>query len=467
MSEELFDLGIVGLAVMGRNLALNMADHGFSVMGYNRDPSRVNEFLTEGQGKSIAGTSDLAEFARRLKPPRTVVLLVAAGSAVDAVLGSITPHLDKGDLVVDLGNSYFGDTNRRLQAMQATGYEFLGAGVSGGEEGARHGPAIMVGGSSAAWARIQPVFEAVAARAEDGKPCAARLGEGSSGHYVKMVHNGIEYAMMQVLAEAYDLMSRGAGMSNDQMADVFGEWARGEFGGFLIEISEAALRKSDPETGGSLIDVVLDVGQGKGTGKWTSQDAMNLGIPVPAIDAAVTARNLSALKDQRLRAADLYPATGSSEIDLAALRSAVYGAMVLAYCQGFALLAAASAEYGYNLHLGQVASVWRNGCIIRSRLLSLFMDAFARHEDLPNPLLSREVAPVVWGHVGSMAKIVAQAGAAWIPVPALSASLDYLLSYRSARLPASLIQAQRDTFGAHTYARTDRPGAFHSDWMNP
>ncbi len=465
------DLGFIGLAVMGQNLVLNMERHGYTVAVYNRTTARTDEFLARNPGLNLIHTATLAGLVSQLVRPRTVMIMVQAGPSVDAVIGELLPLLDEGDLIVDGGNSHFKDSDRRAALIQAQGLDFLGVGVSGGEEGALRGPSIMPGGARDAYATVEGILTAISAKApSDQAPCLAYMGPRGAGHYVKMVHNAIEYGDMQLIAEAYDLLHRGLGLTNTELADTFAEWNEGELDSFLIEITAQIFEAVDPLTDGALIDVVLDKAAQKGTGKWASQDALDLGSPVPTINAAVVGRILSSLKSERVHAADRLPGCevspwhGDREEGKAAVRDALYASKISAYAQGMALLGTASAEYGYALQLGEIAAIWRGGCIIRARFLEDVMRAYQRHSNLPNLLLDPSISAAVGERLPSWRRVVAHAVLAGIPVPGLSASLAYYDSYRTARLPANLIQGQRDLFGAHTYERIDQPGDFHSSW---
>ncbi|HEY3780061.1 MAG TPA: NADP-dependent phosphogluconate dehydrogenase [Fimbriimonadaceae bacterium] len=459
------EFGMVGLGTMGRNLLLNIADHGRSVSGFDLNQQQVDLLATESAGKPTMGFTDVANFVASLRKPRCITMLVPAGSPVDSVIATFKPFLEPGDLLIDSGNSYFKDTDRRIAELAPTGIAFFGMGISGGESGARYGPSMMAGGTAEDYAKVSTVLELVAAKADDGRPCVARVGNGSGGHYVKMVHNGIEYGIMQLLAETYDLMKRSWGMSNSEMADVFGAWTKSDIGGFLIEITEQVLRKKDDETGKDLVDMVKDEAKEKGTGKWTSQDAMDLRVAVPTIDAAVNARELSDLKDERVAASKLFgtvPGHGEKNVDK--LREALSVGMITAYAQGMAQLRVASGEYKYDAQMEQVSAIWRAGCIIRSALLKPMMNAYVRNPDLPNLLVDPDLLAVVKARDTSLRWLVGQAAANRIPTPAYMASLAYIDGYASERLPANLTQAQRDYFGAHTYARIDKPGVFHTEW---
>lgn len=462
---------MVGLGTMGRNLLLNIADHGASVAGYDLDPAKGTLLETEGAGRKVQGFSDIGAFVASLRKPRAVMMLVPAGAPVDSVIASLSPFFEEGDFMIDGGNSFFKDTERRLHELSGKKLGFMGIGISGGESGARHGPSMMAGGTEAQYDRIRPLLEAVAAKAEDGTPCVARLGPGAAGHYVKMVHNGIEYGLMQLISECYDLMKRGVGLSNEAMAEVFSEWCQSEIDGFLLQITVEVLRKK--EDGQYLVDLVLDKAKQKGTGKWTSQDAMDLGIPLPTIDAAVAARELSGMKDERVAASKILPrpdcGAGSPDRDelMRQLKNAMYVAMVVTYAQGFALMREASIAYKYDIDPKVASSVWRAGCIIRSALLKDFFRAYTDKPDLPNLMVDPHLSQEILKRESSL-RFVVTAGISWcIPVPALMASLGYLDCYASERMPANLIQGQRDYFGAHTYERTDKPGTFHTQWGQP
>lgn len=460
------DFGMIGLGTMGRNLVLNLADHGYSVAGLDQAQDHVDQLHAEAPDKPVRGFVDPKAFVASLRLPRAIMLLVPAGAPVDGVIGELTPLLNKGDLIIDGGNSYYKDTERRATELEARNIGFFGMGVSGGAEGARHGPSMMPGGTETLWERVREMLEAVSAKAEeDGAPCVALVGPGGSGHYVKTVHNGIEYGIMQQIAEVYDLFHRGLGKSNAAIADTFEAWDAGVLRSFLAHITIEVLRRTDPETGRDLVDLISDKAKQKGTGKWTSQDAMDLGIPIPTIDAAVAARELSGLKDERVAAEGLYRfVTPPLALSDNQVRDALLAAVILTYAQGFSQLGAASAEYRYNLKLDLVARIWRAGCIIRSTFLQRIMDAYGRDPGLANLLLDKVVAGQVSGLQGALRTVVCAAQAAGLPVPALSASLAYLDGFRSSRLPANLIQGQRDYFGSHTYERLDKPGVFHTDW---
>jgi len=468
--ERKCQIGLVGLAVMGQNLVLNMERNGFSVAVYNRTSSRTEEFIhRRAKGKAIEAAYSPEEFVELLEKPRRVIIMVKAGPAVDQVLDQLVPLLEPGDVVVDGGNSFFRDTERRARELEEKGLRFLGTGISGGEEGALRGPSIMPGGSREAYELMEPIFKAIAARAKDGAPCVTYIGPGGAGHYVKMVHNGIEYGDMQLIAEAYDLLRRALGMEAEELHEVFSEWNRGELSSFLMEITADIFLRKDEETGRPLVDLILDKAGQKGTGKWTSQNALDLGVPTPTINAAVEARILSAYKEERVRASKVLRGPesrykGDRDDLIRAVRQALYASKVCAYAQGMALLRAASEEYRYGIDLAAVARIWRAGCIIRADFLDEVARAFERNPDLPNLLLDPYFRDEVGARQDGWRRTIITAVELGVPVPAMAASLAYYDAYRSERLPANLIQAQRDYFGAHTYERVDREGTFHTEW---
>ncbi len=463
------NFGLTGLAVMGQNLARNVAHKGFPIAVHNRTTEKTTNFLREhGDEGNFVGSTDTATFVAAMQSPRAIMIMVKAGQAVDAVIDDLKPHLSKGDLLIDGGNSLFTDTERRSKALEAEGFRFLGTGVSGGEEGALNGPSIMPGGSMEAYEIVKPIFTKIAAQV-DGVACCTHIGQGGSGHYVKMVHNGIEYADMQLIAEAYDLLKNAVGLSNDEIGQVFTEWNQGDLDSFLIEITASIFRTKDPDTGDYLVDKVLDKAAQKGTGKWTSQSSLDLGIPVTAITEAVFARCLSALKDQRVIASKVLPGpsgtySGDKAAFVNAIRDALYASKVVAYAQGFDQMLAAATEFGWTLHPGEIATIWRGGCIIRARFLNRIREAYDTTPNLQNLLLAPYFTDAVKNGQEGWRKVVAEAAYLGIPVPAFSSSLAYYDGYRRERLPANLIQAQRDMFGAHTYERVDKPGTFHSSW---
>jgi 6-phosphogluconate dehydrogenase len=464
------DIGLIGLAVMGQNLVLNMERNGFTVAVYNRTTRVTDEFVAAHPGKKLIHTRTLEEFVAALERPRKIMIMVKAGQPVEAVLDGLVPLLEPGDLVMDGGNSYYPDTERRSVALTAAGLRYMGVGVSGGEEGALWGPSIMPGGSPEGWALVGDILQAVAAKApEDGKPCVAYMGPRSAGHYVKMVHNGIEYGDMQLIAEAYAILQQALGLEAAELAAIFEEWNQGELDSYLIAITAQIFRTIDELTGKPLVDLVLDAAGQKGTGKWTSQESFDVGAPTPTINSAVTERIISSMKTERVAAAEVLPGpgvhyTGDRQALIDAVRQALYASKISAYAQGMAMLRAASKTRGYDLNLAEIAAIWRNGCIIRARFLNRITAAFERNPALANLMLDDDFAAAVRQRLPAWRHVVQSAVALGIPAPAFSASLAYYDSYRSARLPANLIQAQRDLFGAHTYERTDREGAFHSDW---
>jgi 6-phosphogluconate dehydrogenase len=467
-----YAIGVVGLGVMGGNLARNIERNGFPVVGYDLDQKKTTAFLGgPAKGTAIIGASSPADLMAALERPRRVLFMVPAGAAVDSVVDHLRAHCEPGDILIDGGNSFFADTDRRSDALAAVGIQFVGTGVSGGEEGALHGPSIMPGGSPDAWQALRPIFRAIAAKADDGEPCVAYMGPRGAGHYVKMVHNGIEYGDMQLIAEVYDLLSRGAGLTATEISRIFAEWNEGELRSYLVEITAEVLGRTDEETGRPLVDVILDEAQQKGTGKWMSQNAFDIGAPIPTVNAAVEARLLSALKAERVVASGLLggPApTVSTErgrlVDHA--RQALYASKIMSYAQGMAMLRLASAEYAYGIDPGEVAGIWRAGCIIRATLLSDIRQAFRRAPGLTNLLLDDAFRDAVGARQEAWRTTVQTAIGAGIPVPAMSASLAFYDSYRSRRLPANLTQGQRDFFGAHTYRRVDRDGVFHTAWTS-
>ena len=471
------DIGLIGLAVMGQNLVLNMADHGFTVAVYNRTVSKVDDFLNgEAKGKTIVGAHNLGEFISLLKRPRRVMLMVKAGAAVDEFIETMLPHLESGDIIIDGGNSNFNDTTRRTKYVESKGMLYIGTGVSGGEEGARNGPSIMPGGSPAAWPHVKPIFQAIAAKVANPRtkrddPCCDWVGENGAGHFVKMVHNGIEYGDMQLICEAYDLM-KSAGMSADEMHEVFKSWNEGPLGSYLIEITRDILAKKDPETGKPVVDVILDAAGQKGTGKWTVITAADLGQPLTLIGEAVFARCLSAIKEERVAASTVLagpkaaPITGDRKAFIEDIRKALYASKIVSYAQGFALMRAAAEEFGWNLNYGGVALMWRGGCIIRSVFLGEIKKAFDKDPNLVNLMLYPFFQRALKSAQFAWRRTVTRGVKTGIPTPAFATALGYYDGYRADRLPANLLQAQRDYFGAHTYERTDKPRGqfFHTNW---
>jgi 6-phosphogluconate dehydrogenase len=469
MGNQGCDIGLVGLGTMGRNLVLNIADHGFAVAVYNRTAAKTREFMDqEAGGRDIRPGYTLAEFVGHLRQPRALIIMVAAGPPVDAVIDELLPLLAPGDLLIDGGNSFFKDTDRRGRTLAEKGLLYLGLGISGGEEGARRGPSLMPGGPREAYDRVRPILDAIAAKVR-GEPCVAYLGSGSAGHYVKMVHNGIEYAIMELLAEAYDLLRRGLGLSPGEIAVIYEEWNRGELASFLVEITGPILCRLDEKTGEPLIDLIQDQAHQKGTGKWTSQESMDLQVPTPGIDTAVMLRDLSGFKAEREAASrvlqgpsPVFP--GNRQVFVGQLRRALYAGMALAFAQGLALLRQASQAYGYRLELSEVARIWRGGCIIRAALLEDIRIAYRANPKVPHLLLGPHLGREVIDRAPDLRSVVRTAADLGIPAPGLMLSLAYYDAFRSARLPTNLIQAQRDYFGAHGYERTDIPGAFHTKW---
>ncbi len=463
------NFGVIGLGVMGRMLALNMERNGFCVAGYDLDPAKVEAFAADAAERQLVACPTMEAFLAALELPRRILMMVPAGKPVDAAIASLKPFLAKGDLLIDGGNTFFQDTERRSQELEAAGIIYIGTGVSGGEQGALWGPAIMPGGQLEAWQLVKPIFEAIAAKAY-GEPCVAYMGPRGAGHYVKMVHNGIEYGDMQLIAEAYDILHRGLGLSNAELHEIFAGWNQGELESYLIEITADIFARHDPETGAAVVDLILDEAQQKGTGKWTSQNALDLGAPTPTINAAVESRILSAYKDERVAAASVLCGPEAKVIAdphsiVPLVRDALYAAKICSYAQGFGLLRAASKEFNYNLNYGEIARIWRGGCIIRARFLNDIRAAFARNPDLPNLMVDAEFAQAMNTRQAALRRVVALAAESGIPALAFSSALAYYDAYRSPRLPANLTQAQRDYFGAHTYRRVDRPGSFHTEWV--
>ncbi|MEG0294732.1 NADP-dependent phosphogluconate dehydrogenase [Enterococcus sp.] len=466
-------IGVVGMAVMGRNLALNIESRGYSVALYNRTGSKTEEVLAENPDKNLLGTYTVEEFINSIEKPRRIVMMVQAGYGTDATIQSLLPHLDKGDILIDGGNTFFEDTIRRNNELANSGINFIGAGVSGGEEGALKGPSIMPGGQKEAYELVAPILEQISAKAEDGTPCVTYIGPDGAGHYVKMVHNGIEYGDMQLIAESYDLMQNILGLSVDEMADIFKEWNAGELDSFLIEITADILtRKDDLGTGKPVVDIILDAAGNKGTGKWTSQSALDLGVPLPLITESVFARYISAYKEERVAASKVLPKptvapfTGDKAELIEKIRQALYFSKIMSYAQGFAQLSASSKEYNWDLPFGEIAKIWREGCIIRARFLQKITDAYEKDNDIANLLLDEYFSDITAKYQQAVRDVVALAVQSGVPVPTFSSAIAYFDSYRSERLPANLIQAQRDYFGAHTYERTDREGIFHYSWYD-
>ena len=493
MAKPFSDIGLIGLAVMGQNLALNIADHGFQISVFNRTTAKTDKFVAENPKTpgGVVGTKTLEEFVKSLSKPRKIVILVQAGKGTDAVIDSLVPLLESGDIVIDGGNSRWTDTIRREKALREKGLRFIGSGVSGGEEGARFGPSLMPGGEFAAWLELKPVWEAIAAKvdAQTGKPiagaapgkpvtggvpCTAYIGENGAGHYVKMVHNGIEYGDMQMICEAYALLKGLLGLKPAEMSAIFTEWNKGSLDSFLIEITADILQQKDPVTKKPFVDIVLDTAGQKGTGKWTSTSALDMGVPAPTVAEAVFSRCLSAIKEERVAAAKILKGPskkyrGSRKALVAAIHDALYCSKICSYAQGFQLMREAQKEYGWKLNFGEIAQIWRGGCIIRAAFLQKITDAFGRKPDLANLLLDPYFNKTVKSAQANWRKVIALAVECGVPVPTFSSAIAYYDGYRSARLPANLLQGQRDYFGAHTYERTDSPRGkfYHIDWPEP
>jgi len=469
MENTLYDFGMIGIGVMGSNFLLNMADNGYKVIGFDLDAAKAKKLEDEATpGTTVKGVSTLEDMVKQLDKPRRIMMLVPAGKPVDAVIESLLPLIEKDDVIIDGGNSHYVDTLKRVKYLEEKGIHFMGMGVSGGEEGARKGPSIMPGGDLAAWKRVQPMLEAVSAKV-DKEACVAYMGKDAAGHYVKMVHNGIEYAIMQLISEAYDLMKRGLGLNNDELSDVFKQWNEEELQSFLIEITAEIFLRKDDETGKYIVDIISDKAGSKGTGKWTSQDAMELPISIPTIDAAVAMRTLSGYKEERVVAADLYqPKTkelrGNKQADIKRVKDALHFATIIAYAQGLAMLHKASAELNMDIPLADVVKIWRGGCIIRSALLEVFYKAFKKDKTLSNILLNKNIARLVKKTEKNARTVVKLAMQSKIPVTALTSAVGYFDAYCSSTMPTNLVQAQRDFFGAHTYQRIDKEGIFHTEW---
>ncbi|MDY0404590.1 NADP-dependent phosphogluconate dehydrogenase [Virgibacillus sp. 179-BFC.A HS] len=464
-------IGVVGLAVMGKNLAFNIESRGYSVAVYNRSPEKTDDLMKEAEGKNIVPAYSIEEFVNSLEKPRKILLMVKAGRPTDATIDQLLPHLDKNDILIDGGNAYFKDTQQRNEFLSNHGIHFIGTGVSGGEEGALHGPSIMPGGQKEAHELVRPILEAISAKV-DGDPCTTYIGPDGAGHYVKMVHNGIEYGDMQLISEAYFIMKNVLGLDAQELHEVFAEWNKGELDSYLIEITADIFTKIDEETGKPLVDMILDTAGQKGTGKWTSQSALDLGIPLPIITESVFARFISAMKEERVHASKVLsgPETKSYSGDkkelIEAVRKALYMSKICSYAQGFAQMRAASNEYNWNLNYGEIAMIFRGGCIIRAAFLQKIKDAYDRDKDLANLLLDPYFKEIAEGYQDALRKVIVTAVENGIAVPGFSAALAYYDSYRSERLPANLLQAQRDYFGAHTYQRVDKEGIFHTEWMD-
>ncbi len=466
--------GVIGLAVMGENLALNVESRGFPVAVYNRTAEKTKNFMAQrAQGKNVTDTYSIEEFVKALARPRKILVMVKAGKAVDAVIDQLQPLLEEGDMIIDGGNSLYEDTQRRTEQLEAAGLGFMGMGVSGGEEGALHGPSLMPGGTPEAYQKIEPIVTKIAAQVDDG-PCVTYIGPGGAGHYVKMVHNGIEYGDMQLIAEAYDLLKNVLGLNHQQLSDVFAQWNETEeLNSFLVEISTEIFKKIDPETNLPLVEAILDSAGQKGTGRWTVIDSLEMGVPIPTIYAAVNARVISSFKEERVAANHELGASANGKYDgdtqefINKVRDALYCSKMCSYAQGMALMAKASEEYGFNLDLSEIARIWKGGCIIRAGFLDKIKKAYQENPKLPNLLLAPEFKQTILDRQQAWREVLTVANRFGIPVPAFSASLDYFDSYRRERLPQNLTQAQRDFFGAHTYERVDKPRGefFHTEWM--
>jgi 6-phosphogluconate dehydrogenase len=464
-------VGVVGVGVMGRSLALNFESKGFPVSLYDLSKEKVNEIIKNNKGKDLFGTTNIEEFVQSLESPRKILLMVNAGVITDKAIESLVPYLDKGDILIDGGNSFFKDTNRRNEELAGKGILFIGAGVSGGEEGALTGPAIMPSGQAEAYEVVGPLLTAISAKV-NGEPCCTYIGPNGSGHYVKMVHNGIEYGDMQLICESYHLMKELLGLSTEELHEVFSEWNKGELDSYLIEITADIFTKKDPETGKPLVDVILDTAGQKGTGKWTSQSALDMGVPLSIITESVFSRFLSAMKEERVKASNILKGPAKKEFSgdkkdfIELIRKTLYLSKIVSYAQGFAQLKMASAEYDWNLKPGEISMIFRGGCIIRAAFLQNIKDAYDRNPDLDNLLLDSYFQSIVADYQDAARQVVAFAIQSGIPVPGLASALAYYDSYRAATLPANLLQAQRDYFGAHTYQRVDREGTFHTEWLS-
>ncbi|MCL6661611.1 NADP-dependent phosphogluconate dehydrogenase [Paenibacillus amylolyticus] len=469
MSKQ--QIGVIGLAVMGKNLALNIESKGFSVAVFNRSPEKTNDLLKEAEGKNLTGAFTIEEFVESLESPRKILIMVQAGKATDATIEQLLPHLDQGDIIIDGGNAYFPDTQRRSKELEEKGFRFIGAGVSGGEEGALKGPAIMPGGQESAYQLVEPILTAISAKVGDDA-CSTYIGPDGAGHYVKMVHNGIEYGDMQLIGEAYHLLKSVLNVSVEELHEIFTEWNQGELDSYLIEITADIFSKYDPETGKPMVDVILDAAGQKGTGKWTSQSALDLGVPLSMITESVFSRFLSAMKDERVAASKILsgPATeafsGDKKAFIENVRKALFASKIVSYAQGFAQMRAASDEYGWDLKYGNIAMIFRGGCIIRSQFLQNIKEAYDKDAALKNLLLDPYFQNIVESYQGAWREVIAAAVKQGIPVPGFSSALSYYDSYRTERLPANLLQAQRDYFGAHTFKRVDKEGSFHFQWMD-
>lgn len=469
MSKQ--QIGVVGLAVMGKNLALNIESRGFSVSVYNRSPEKTKELLDESPGKRLTGTYSVEEFVQSLETPRRILIMVKAGKPTDDTINQLVPHLSQGDILIDGGNAYFPDTVRRNRELEAQGFRFIGTGVSGGEEGALKGPSIMPGGQKDAYELVEPILTAISAKV-DGDPCCTYIGPDGAGHYVKMVHNGIEYGDMQLICEAYQLLKDVLNVSTQELHEIFTEWNNGELDSYLIEITRDIFTKYDPETGKPMVDVILDSAGQKGTGKWTSQSALDLGVPLSIITESVFSRFISAMKEERVAASKVLSGpsvskyAGDRKAFIESVRKALYASKICSYAQGFAQMRAASEEYNWELNYGSIAMIFRGGCIIRAGFLQNIKDAYDRNPELKNLLLDTYFKGIVEQYQDAWREVVAAAVTRGIPVPAFASALAYYDSYRTERLPANLLQAQRDYFGAHTFQRVDKEGSFHYNWLD-
>lgn len=463
-------IGVIGLAVMGKNLALNIESRGFNVSVYNRSREKTDELVAEAAGKNLTGLYSVEDFVNSLESPRKIIIMVKAGKPVDDTIAQLKPYLSQGDIIIDGGNSFFPDTIRRSRELEAQGFRFIGTGISGGEEGALKGPSIMPGGSKEAYSMLEPILTAISAKVQ-GDPCCTYIGSDGAGHYVKMVHNGIEYGDMQLICEAYLLLKNILGLTEKELHEVFTQWNKGELDSYLIEITADIFSKYDEETGKPMVDIILDRAGQKGTGKWTSQSALDLGVPVQTITEAVYARCISALKDERVQASTILkgPAAGFKAEDKAAfiesVRKALYASKICSYAQGFALLRAAAAEYGWDLNYGNIAMIFRGGCIIRAQFLNKIKEAYDRKPDIQNLMLDTYFKGILENYQEDWRRVICAAVSNGLPVPAFTSALSYFDSYRSEFLPANLLQAQRDYFGAHTYERVDKEGIFHHKWF--
>ncbi|HUC93359.1 MAG TPA: NADP-dependent phosphogluconate dehydrogenase [Paenibacillus sp.] len=463
-------IGVIGMAVMGRNLALNIESRGFTVSIFNRSREKTDDVMKEAAGKNLHPTYTIEEFVESLETPRKILIMVQAGAGTDATIDALVPLLAEGDIIIDGGNAYFVDTQRRSKELEAKGFRFIGTGVSGGEEGALKGPSIMPGGQESAYKLVEPILTAISAKV-NGEPCSTYIGPDGAGHYVKMVHNGIEYGDMQLICEAYHLLTAVLGVNTEELHQIFTEWNKGELDSYLIEITKDIFAKYDPETGKPMVDVILDSAGQKGTGKWTSQSSLDLGVPLSIITESVFSRFLSAMKEERVAAGKLLkgpqtqPFQGDKQAFIEAVRKALFASKICSYAQGFAQMRAASEEYGWNLRYGDIAMIFRGGCIIRARFLQNIKDAYDKDPELRNLLLDEYFKNVVESYQDAWREVVATAVKHGIPVPAFASAIAYYDSYRSERLPANLLQAQRDYFGAHTFKRIDKEGSFHFEWL--